>query len=377
MGIEQISAIILSDLHLGHRRTTTAHMVKSIDHWLIEHERDIISANMFIISGDVWDRLVNMLTSDIRLVVCVISNIMRVCATHGLVLRILEGTRLHDWGQSNIFQGIAEAYPTLDYDYVAHLSVEKHKGLGKTILYVPDDLVDERFKLEKMITTLLTNNGLVNADIGVIHTQFPYQLPDLGIDFGDPDFYNGIINDWVVSGHIHQDSTCGKIVTPGSFDILEHGQTRKKGGLLITHTKGDKLPKVKRLINSMPAIYKRIIVPKVNPEKYINKIMSSLKDLDVPVNVQLSGCEEHVVAGLLGTYKPMYPRVNFSKHKVKRKRDANMPSVKDTVRDVMKLQANILPAVIREHLTETNEPENDIAKVISLLEDIESEFNTG
>ena len=371
-----ITAVAISDLHCGHKHTPTSHLAKGVSAWLVEHRKTIISSDIFIISGDIWDRLTSMLDSDIRITLCIMNDIMRLCNDHGIVLRVLEGTRLHEWGQSNIFQALGEAYPTLDYAYIAHLQVERHKALGVDILYVPDDLTKNRKDIEPKVKAILSESGISKVDISILHTQFPHQLPkNLGIDFSDPQFFIDLTRLWIVSGHIHPQTTFDKIITPGSFDVLEHGPNIAKGGVHITME--DDKPVFTMMANKNKCMYRRIKVPKEDAETVLSNTLNKLlTGYTGPVNIQFTGGADHTVAGLLATFKARFKGVNFSRHILARKRNTDIISVKQSVRDVKKLQVNVLPALLEDHLIDRNLPKDDITLVLKLLGNIELKYKS-
>ena len=377
---EIIPTIAISDLHIGHRHTPSTHILSALNYWLIRYKDYLDKSKLFIISGDFWDKLISMLSDDVQVGIIIMNRIMNACNKHNLVLRIVEGTRSHDVGQCKIFEGLAEAYPDLDYAYVAHASIEIHDGLGKSILYVPDDITDERHKVEPIVHKLLKDNNLDHVDIAIIHTQFQYQLPkDKGIDFSDEGFYTSITRDFIISGHIHPPSRYANIIVPGSFDCIEHGQSLRKGGVYLSRDPKTGYLDVKRLINKKQAVYERITLPKNNPEEFVDaKVKEIIKYNTVRnnikcFNIQLSGEDEPIINNLISSYSKMYPGVRFTKHSRKKKKDI-ITSVKQSIKDVKKLQKNVLPDLIKSELQHSLD-KTELSDVMKLLKNITQEYN--
>ena len=78
-------------------------------------------------------------------------------------------------------------------------------------------------------------NQLENVDLAVMHGMFEHQCPPgIKLPTHTASRYEAIVNRKVLIGHIHQASARGKIMAPGSFDRLCHGDEGKKGHWRMT-----------------------------------------------------------------------------------------------------------------------------------------------
>jgi DNA repair exonuclease SbcCD nuclease subunit len=176
-------------------------------------------------------------------------------------LRILEGTPRHDRKQAATLLRMTSTTP-VDIQYHDQIYMGLDESLDKKILYIPDEASSTAAVTQDKVKQLLALNNWDKVDIIIMHGMFNFQLGRIpySVKVHDEDFYLSIVNDFIAIGHIHTHSVLNKIVAPGSFDRLNHGEEEQKGGVLFNvfpqHTQFQFIP------NKHANVYKRIKITK-------------------------------------------------------------------------------------------------------------------
>lgn len=227
---------MLSDIHLGHRDTTTSWIIQNLDR-TFDHYRDDsqwTSLDAIFIAGDLFDSPLP-LNSPVRAeVIEWASRILPWCARHRISFIILEGTPSHDADQPKMLEDLANTfklmYPDLDFLYVNDLSIRWHERLQRNIVYVPDCCRDSCREVEDWVEAEMRRLNLDQIDMAVMHGVFGYQLR-----FGSEDhkyrerWWLDRVRGYLHIGHHHTFSQYERIVAEGSYDRLRHGEEEPKG----------------------------------------------------------------------------------------------------------------------------------------------------
>lgn len=225
-----IKFIEISDVHLGHHKTKTPKIIDGL-YKLLPEGKETSELDLIIIAGDLFDRLLQKNDEHMWLIELWAMWLLKMCAKHNIVLRVLEGTPSHDWKQSKMFMTYNQGGEwKADVRFVEDLEYEYHEGLGLGILYLPDEWHPDHDHCFKEAKRVLAEAGEEKADIIIMHGQFEYQLPEhVGIEFHNSAAWESIVRDFIFCGHVHQHSQKGKILVAGSFDRLKHGEEEPKG----------------------------------------------------------------------------------------------------------------------------------------------------
>lgn len=312
---KKINFLEISDVHLGHHRTKTPRIIDGLYKLLPENE-ETRNLDLIIIAGDLFDRLLQKNDEWMWMIEIWAMWLLRKCAEHGIVLRILEGTPSHDWKQSKMFLTYNEgAQFKADVRYVADLEYEYHEGLGLSLLYLPDEWHPDLLHSYKEAKRLLAENGVERADIIVMHGQFEYQLPEhVGIEFHDSTAWQSLVNYFIFCGHIHQTSQRGKILVAGSFDRLSHGDESPKGYLRGTiSTDGNH--KVRFVENQCALQYRTIDCRGLSVHEAMLKIEAGLKLPDGSF-IRIEANSDDNVASAIPVLKEQYPQFFWDNPKI-------------------------------------------------------------
>jgi len=221
-----------SDVHLGHPQTPTSSILTNLRRAFPDTE-ETAELDLLLLGGDLFDAALAYADGLIPEIEAWALYLLRLCAKHRIVFRILEGTHSHDRNQSAMFLKLV-AHHAIDVDilYVDKVWVEKHEALGISILYVPDfTTIDEQSMWEKVEAALL-EAGVEQVDYVNLHGAFSYQMPpipDVQRTCHRMERFLRITRQYLFTGHIHLPSVYERIYCNGSFDRLNHGEEGPKG----------------------------------------------------------------------------------------------------------------------------------------------------
>jgi len=283
MNIQKVKMLDLSDIHLGHNKTTTEEIVDHLYQFFQKYDKVLYDIDILMISGDIFDRLLPNNSKEYQLAVEWLSNVAKYCKTNNIKLRILEGTPSHDFKQLKTFNTVlTKLNIEVDFKYFDKIHIEYMEDLGIHILYIPDEINETAEETWEEVQSLLHSLELTQVDFTIIHGQFHYHLPMFTspVSHRESD-YLSITKHYVVCGHIHNHSAYDRILTPGSFDRLTHNEEEKKGGLLI-YVNGA-VREYLFLENTLAKVYKTLHYQNIT----IEELMKDIRSLKLPPKSRL------------------------------------------------------------------------------------------
>jgi hypothetical protein len=261
------SGLVLSDLHIGNSRTPSSFIITNITKFFNKYRRVINGIDYLFIVGDFYDKLLTLASNDAIQSIAFMNFLVDFCISNKIKLRVLEGTKSHDYNQPLIFQEIYKNV-NVDFKYFSTIAIEHDIDKDIYILYVPDDLYNTREKYLAVIKELLEEHQLTTVDLALMHGAFDYQLPiKTETSFLPSDF--NFVKEFIFIGHIHSHKPYKNIIPPGSFDRLRFNEEEKKGGIYF---KVDEFGKEYRFLENKYAMeYKRV---KIKSIKQLKRILS-------------------------------------------------------------------------------------------------------
>lgn len=228
--------IVCGDIHLGHTKTPTKHIINSFKKSILsEKNKDI---DVLFIEGDLFDRLLDLNSKEVHYIIDFFNYLLSYCYTNNILLRVLEGTPSHDWQQSTTLVKLNEIRNTdkqVNLKYFNCLDIEYMEEYNKYILYIPDEWSNDHSDIEKQIKEKLLLNNIQNVDIAILHGQFSYQLVGkkyTGFYYKE-DYFLKLVKEYIHVGHYHMYTTHDRIIATGSLERLSHGEEHPKGYVLV------------------------------------------------------------------------------------------------------------------------------------------------
>ena len=311
MNSKSLSYLVLSDIHLGHRRNKTEFIIHNLREYFKDYHTQIKKCRIIFIAGDIFDTLLTTHGDDYLKATEWITELILYCQHNKIKLRILEGTPSHDWRQAKLISQIIDKLNIdINYKYISTLYIENMVDEGINILYVLDEYKPKAIDTYKEVLDLMKDKGLSKVDIAIMHGQFKYQIPMVELESShDEDSYLNIVKYFINIGHIHTPSIySGRILAQGSFDRLAHNEEEDKGGMLCTIYK-DGSYKFLFLKNTRSKVFITLDYNKssLSTEEVSNDIRNRLKGIEDDSYIRILINDVKSIEGL----KDEYPFLHF------------------------------------------------------------------
>jgi DNA repair exonuclease SbcCD nuclease subunit len=312
-----LRVICISDIHLGHKRTSTEHIVGNLNLYL-SNDKVLSQVDLLVFAGDVFDDLLTVPHRDSQLIWKWLHRLLRLCVKHGVIVRVLEGTPSHDRAQSELFLTVNEVLKNnltsaAALEYVKTLSIEYIEALDIHVLYVPDEWHHDNADTLAEVRELLRVKGLEQVDYAFMHGLFGYQAPEIlksNIKH-DEQAYLSLVKHLIFIGHIHLHSAHDRIYAQGSFDRLSHGEESPKGYLKAVVSSVDQYT-VHFVENKGAMIYKTIVTYGTELEAEVSRVDHAVKDLQVGSHVRIETLKSLPMVGAMDMLKLRWPHLNWS-----------------------------------------------------------------
>lgn len=355
--------LVLSDVHLGHRTTTTKENIHSLDHYFEDFQPTSAYSqlDLIFIAGDLFDRSLVFSNDEVSLILGFLHRLCDFCKRHQIKLRVLEGTPSHDNYQSRIFNFIKTRYDdSLDLKYVETLHIETIEDLGLSVLYVPDEWVGSTQKTEEQVSVLLQEHGIEQVDIAIMHGMFTYQVPEMSNNSlkHRETFYLDKVRYFINIGHVHIYSTFERIIAQGSTNRLSHGDESPKGAVMCYLSKSGGIGHV-FIENTLAKIYKTIHVKSNDIHAAMKQVAKVVDKLTNNSHVRIKAKAGHPILQGIKTLGTMYPFIIFTKlteedDEGKLKMELEKVALSDEYKPISLTKDNIIPLLMSEIITKYN-----------------------
>lgn len=226
-----VKILWLGDVHMG--ITHTPHLYEElmsvVPVKIVEHEVDIV-----MVVGDYFDK--ELVGSHKYYATKFFGELAKLCADYNIILRMIKGTRSHDFNQLNgFFSNTNTLLPDLDFKIIN--TVEEERLLGLDILYIPEEeLKDQisyyapyRNKKYNVIaghgtwdfvdkSAFLMGNNDIEKQASPVHLVKEWE--------------NSLTEGFCVFGHIHNGPKFKNFYYTGSFSRWKFGEEEPKGFLI-------------------------------------------------------------------------------------------------------------------------------------------------
>lgn len=343
-----LNIAVLSDIHLGHHRTNTYHIVKALRHALPDNE-ETANLDLILLAGDVFDRLLTLPQEEVEEIQQWIADLLSLCRRHNILLRVLEGTPSHDWKQSQQFENINNGleYPA-NLKFVGTLSIETIEELGGlTVLYVPDEWNHDASVTWVQVNELLKQHGLEKVDVACMHGQFEYQLPIESIKSHNSEWYKSIVRHYIVIGHVHIRTENGIILAQGSLDRLSHGEEAPKGHYRMCISPNGNWHWF--VENTLAKLYLTVDVRGWKLEQ-LHKYLAEHEHLPDDTSFRFMFERDSELARSLKDIKKLYPQFKFSTQMedLKKAEDIHIQRKDDKIVQPISMTANNIDHLVQE-----------------------------
>jgi len=312
--MKPIEYIVISDIHLGHNKTHTEKIVENLKKYFKDNHQVFKKLDIIFIAGDIFDKLLTNGGEDHIRSMEWLTLLAMYCKHNDIKLRILEGTRSHDWNQSGVIAAMLNKLNmSIDFKYIDVLAIEEMADIDLSILYVPDEWNHAGSDTYTEVLELLKEHKLNKVDICIMHGQFNYQLPMISLESShDEDNYLDITNYYISIGHIHKHSVNGRILAQGSFDRLSHGEEEPKGAMWIHINKLTNHMEFRFIENKYAVLYKTFNYETVNDTEIKKMMDRDISKLPHDTHVRLMINKDSLINKNKKEIKSLYPYLNIT-----------------------------------------------------------------
>ena len=310
----KLVALILSDVHLGHRTTPTDNIVSRLSYAVKQHIQQI---DYIFITGDFFDNILTLPNPVVPLIQSFITWLLRECKANDVRLRVLEGTPSHDWRQNYLFIQLNETIQA-DVRYYDRLTIDYEADFNLHCLYVPDEWSDTTLETQQQVQQLLVQHNLTQVDLSLMHGMFAFQVPNLqhlNLPLHDQSYYESITKYIILIGHDHKHKRNNRVVVPGSFDRLAHGEEADKGYLIVTLQPGGKHRAV-FYPNKLATTYLSLDLNELDLKDSLTLIQETVNHIRPYSHLRLVHNPEHPIANYIKDLASKHSDINWSKPKL-------------------------------------------------------------
>lgn len=342
---------VASDLHLFNPRNTAPEIVTNL-RAAFPDTPQMSDCDMLVLAGDVFDRSVFMSNEYSHDVDMWIAYMLRLCKKHHIALRVLDGTKSHDWYQSQRFETLNEVMEIgCDVKYIRDLSIEYMPQFDINVLYVPDEWQPSTERTLKQVKDLLRAKGLEQVDYAMMHGQFEYQLPPhIEAQKHSSSEYLKLVRELIFIGHVHKHSRYDRIIAQGSFDRMSHAEEEAKGYVHAQIYPGGRHD-ITFVENKGAKTFKTVNCLGLTLEETFIKVEAEVKDLRDNSFVRVEVDSTNPIVSNMDSIVRMHPRFTWAKLVREEKKEEINQDEPDTGHVGTTLTRDNLGQLLMERLT--------------------------
>ena len=369
--LKDVVSVTMSDHHLGHRKNTPTHMTTAIQKWMAEYDTKFYDVDILFLAGDLFDKALWFNQAGMSDVLRIMIQLAKYCVNHTVKLRVLEGTKSHDRGQSAHFLPLIEHIEGLDFKYVDILMIEHIKEWDYTVLYVPDEWRPDPNDTWMEVQEELVKHHLSKVDTSVMHGVFDYQVPSMAPGpKHNANNYLLITNYYIHIGHHHIYNPMDRIIPQGSFDRISFGEEDPKGAIL-SHYNQDGTMSYERLLNNHAMLFTKIQLTE-DYDANTTIIADTVGPMPNHSRVRLCGTLDMPYMNNLKELKFRYPMLYFDREVIKETTDTTDSELSKIVpmHHTVTLDARQLPITLKDRLEKKGYDTTQINTLLRVFKNI-------
>ena len=305
---KQLNILAISDIHLGHRKTPSIHILENLRQYFLPKVR---YADLILIAGDIFDRLLSLPAHEVDEIHRFIGDFLIETKKYNVSTRIVEGTPSHDWQQSQLFEQINRLNIHADIKWVRALDIEYIERFAFHILYIPDEW-DSIENIYEQSLCAIADNNLTQVDFILMHGQFDFQIPNAQqVPKHDSDAYSKLARYFVVCGHVHRPSQHKNILIPGSFDRLAQGEEEDKGFVQIELDRENDQHRIHFIENEGAKTYRTIDLRGVDKQTCWEQLDEQLAFVEPNSYIAITLFKDDPLRDLADEVRKRYPLIYF------------------------------------------------------------------
>jgi len=368
--IDRMNAIVVSDVHLGNTRIDDTKMIKALCD-LFRPQRSykaiIEEVNTFIIAGDLWDRLLNLNHPNLSAIIQGLVFILRECKRRQIRIYVLEGTKSHEWAQSELLVTLNRAASIeADLHYIKDLSIRHDERFDLNLLFVPDDLHHDHSIIYSQVQEKFREKALDQVDLAIMHGMFKHQVPaGLNLPCHDNSLYEALVKYAIFIGHVHIHTELGKIFAQGSFGRISHNEEEPKGYFHFWFDQ-DYVFHTEFIENTQAELFITVDCEGLDTSQTISKIAETVKQYGEDLTLRIKSEASNPIFANLNELYTAFPLVRFSEpKKIVEKKKTKQVELKGLSYTPIVINKDNIGKLIEERLTRKALDDPKLLKVIA------------
>lgn len=297
----KLKVCVISDIHLG-RGNSNDILNELYEKFIPVLNEDL---DLLVIAGDYFDRVLRLNENASKIAFQLMDNIVSLSKTYNFKIRIIKGTKSHDFNQLDHFKKYDTGKD--DFAIIENVVVEEfnlpNNEENINILYLPEEYVD----------SLDYYNDYFNVDfkydLAFFHGTMDFAGYTKFIDnkSGAPTFnskqLSNLVYGPIVGGHIHIADSSNNVYYTGSFSRTRFGEEQDKGFIVYEYDTNLKTYDLKFIKNDLAPTYVTVNLEDVydkvggsNLDEAINNINMLFEEYDhVRLNVDNKKGNENII----------------------------------------------------------------------------------
>lgn len=257
----------ISDIHIG------SHNTKRIEKELnsvflaevIKNKKDL---DLIVIVGDYFDKEISFDEADGVLALSFLTNLISICKTNDILLRMVRGTLSHDLNQLNNFKVLQndtfKIIDNIELETLFEIEDEEGETTPVNALYVPEAYPKNSEEYFSELEAIMEEG----VDLLFLHGTFDFtafegekimsEKPIKTAPIFKKERFEELIQGAAICGHIHAPIKSGNIYYCNSFSRSSFGEDKPKGFLRFEIDTDSWETKVIRIENKLAPVYKTI-----------------------------------------------------------------------------------------------------------------------
>ena len=229
--------VTIADIHIGKKDTRS--LEKELDKYFFDKINEIDSEkkiDIIFIAGDLFDRILKLNESAGVLAIEFMNNLLKVADDKNILVRLLKGTRTHDFNQLNIFSDKELEYPLI-FKIIQSVTVEDLSIKSKPkVLYLPEEypmdfnnFYDKYLEVENNYYDIIIGHGMSDF-VAFTPDEDDSENPVRSAPTFNSSKLMKICKGPIIFGHIHDNKEYkNKFYYTGSFSRYSFKDTNDKG----------------------------------------------------------------------------------------------------------------------------------------------------
>lgn len=371
-----LNVLFISDIHLGHSRNKTHEIIANLKKCITSktlHDVDIL-----FIAGDLFDKLLVYPADEVAQIEVWFCRLLVMCKEKDVMIRILEGTPLHDRKQASVLCR-AHKDENIKLKYVDNLSIEYIPEFDINVLYIPDEWRVDPADTWDDVVKLMTDLGIDKVDLSIMHGMFEHQVPNniKSIKTHTRKNYEDITKYFINIGHVHTSSVLNRTIANGSFDRLAQNEEEPKGFFKVS-IKIDNVDDsvVKFVENKTAKIFKAIILDIEEESTSLDQLHVDLSKLPDDSYIEFRVTKERLgyKKAIIKSIADQHPNINISHKTIDEKREVKLV---DNEKDVSLTNLELIPInnrtiidLVKEKLLALGHDKKQVSSVINELKQL-------